>query len=66
MTRNERLAVPRLSFYDTQRHTRIELMAQLLAGKVEPEPTFSRRVADVVLRVRGLTGVAGRRAGQPA
>ena len=66
MTRNERMAVPRLSFYDTQRHTRIELMSQLLAGKVAPEPTLSRRVADVVSRMRGLTGVATRRAGQAA
>jgi len=54
MTRNERLAIPRLAYYTNRQETRVELMRQLLNGPPEPPARrleWRERVRDAAARV---------------
>lgn len=48
MTRNERLAIPRIAYYTSRQETRVELMRQLL----NPPPAPAVRRAEWRERVR--------------
>ena len=55
MTRNERLAVPRLAYYTSRQETRVELMRQLLNPPPAPDVRrveWRERLRDVVGRMR--------------